>query len=46
MCQVYDALHDLADECGSVYLGDVLVHSLMTAARRTYLWMVLDWMVE
>ena len=45
MCQVYDALRDLTDECGSVYLGDVLVYSSTTAVRRKHLWMVLDWLL-
>ena len=46
MYQVYDALRGLTDECVSVYLGDILVYSLTMAARRTHLWMVLDWMLE
>ena len=46
MHQVYDALRDLTDECGSGCLGDVLVYPFTTAARRMYLWMVLDWLLE
>ena len=46
MYQVYDALRGLTDECVSVYLGDVLVYLSTTAARRTHLWMVLDWLLE
>ena len=46
MYQVYDALRGLTDECVSVYLGDVLVYPSTTAARRTHLWMVLDWLLE
>ena len=46
MYQVYGALRGLTDECVSVYLGGVLLYSLTTAARRTHLWMVLDWLLE
>ena len=46
MCQVYGVLRGLTDECVSVHLGDVLVYSLTTAARRTHLWMVLDELLE